>query len=691
MDRRLMARIAARTALVLTCVLPLTAAAMDASPGVAAGANVAAVTPHPASGEKVAALTGRPFSLAVTVASGAVNTCFRFYVNPSSGVVRESFPTDGLSFNTATGVISGTPIAPTTLQITCALGSTWVGFTLNVIDQATFVPAALSTLASLSAKVGDPVSYWPIALGTNSTNGTQGSLPLTLVNSLPAGLTWDGTTITGSIRAKGTWLVDFTANQMGITSTVSVLITSESQSQLQSASCVRSDWCIAVGKTTDADGRNIKSLIELWDGQTWWLMSSPDVGLIDSVSCTSVEFCVAAGRSALTWDGLAWTVPTALPGEAGGVQCTSPTFCMIVGRSGWTMTFDGQSWLHRDTPDPTWTLAGVTCTSQSNCVAVGNINNTGYIDNARTLVVRWDGSGWDAERSPSAASGGSQLRSVSCSEADFCMATGFSIVVAPSLHAEAIAERWDGSSWSMVLSPSIQGSSTTALLGISCTGPDACTTSGLSMQGVAFSTARNLVERWDGSSWTFIDSPSAAGVTGDWLSSISCTSSIDCTTVGYHGGTFCDLCVTGRGANGQKPHGLDAARASARALRLPRPRAGISTSAQALLEVGGNWSVSATGVSFSSMPLKIGEGSLPPATRGVPYSFTLRSGGGTSPFAWKKVGTWPAGLSISKAGVIHGTPRLSLAIGNYALSVSESDSTKPTKLTTTATFTLSVS
>jgi hypothetical protein len=41
--------------------------------------------------------------------------------------------------------------------------------------------------------------------------------------------------------------------------------------------------------------------------------------------------------------------------------------------------------------------------------------------------------------------------------------------------------------------------------------------------------------------------------------------------------------------------------------------------------------------------------------------------------------------------VIHGTPRLSLAIGNYALSVSESDSTKPTKLTTTATFTLSVS
>jgi hypothetical protein len=53
--------------------------------------------------------------------------------------------------------------------------------------------------------------------------------------------------------------------------------------------------------------------------------------------------------------------------------------------------------------------------------------------------------------------------------------------------------------------------------------------------------------------------------------------------------------------------------------------------------------------------------SLPDATRGVPYSFTLQAPGGTTPELWSKVsgtGKLPPGLRlVSKTGVIMGTPR----------------------------------
>jgi hypothetical protein len=63
---------------------------------------------------------------------------------------------------------------------------------------------------------------------------------------------------------------------------------------------------------------------------------------------------------------------------------------------------------------------------------------------------------------------------------------------------------------------------------------------------------------------------------------------------------------------------------------------------------------------------------LPPATFGTAYSFTLQADGGTVPYRWSLAsGNLPAGLTLADTGVISGTPT---AIGSSAFTISVLDS-----------------
>jgi hypothetical protein len=63
---------------------------------------------------------------------------------------------------------------------------------------------------------------------------------------------------------------------------------------------------------------------------------------------------------------------------------------------------------------------------------------------------------------------------------------------------------------------------------------------------------------------------------------------------------------------------------------------------------------------------------LPPATRFVPYSTTLIASGGVTPYTWSVIsGSLPAGLSLSTAGVISGTPS-TLGTSNFTVGVADS-------------------
>ncbi len=73
---------------------------------------------------------------------------------------------------------------------------------------------------------------------------------------------------------------------------------------------------------------------------------------------------------------------------------------------------------------------------------------------------------------------------------------------------------------------------------------------------------------------------------------------------------------------------------------------------------------------------------LPDAAVGTPYSQSLVAAGGTGPYTWALAsGSLPAGLSLSTAGVVSGTPT---ARGTSAFSVTVTDSANPAHSTTYA-------
>ncbi len=80
---------------------------------------------------------------------------------------------------------------------------------------------------------------------------------------------------------------------------------------------------------------------------------------------------------------------------------------------------------------------------------------------------------------------------------------------------------------------------------------------------------------------------------------------------------------------------------------------------------------------------------LPAAVVGTPYSATLQAAGGKAPFTWTLVAgsTLPAGLTLSTAGVISGTPTGS---GAFTFTIQVADSTAGTPQKATQTFSLAV-
>ena len=150
-------------------------------------------------------------------------------------------------------------------------------------------------------------------------------------------------------------------------------------------------------------------LIEEWDGQSWSVVSTPnlDTNSLTSVSCLTSTDCWAVGGGsgyvdtdgALTahWNGQSWSVvPARGSGRAEdvllGIECVSESQCVATGA---TQDKDGQnpetlieSWngsawrtiqsgITNDSPGST--LEGVTCTSDQ-CWTVGEQ------DNLRTLI-----------------------------------------------------------------------------------------------------------------------------------------------------------------------------------------------------------------------------------------------------------------------------------------------------------------
>ena len=301
-------------------------------------------------------------------------------------------------------------------------------------------------------------------------------------------------------------------------------------------------------------------MAEAWNGTSWSVQITPNSNGYDNhlagVSCTSATACTAVGdfinsssvhfTLAERWNGTSWMLQTsAEPGEYGNsftaVSCSASTACTAVGydysqvgKTPLAERWDGAGWSVQPVPpspgEGTRMSAsyfdGVSCASATACTAVGYYFANGGAD--QTLSEGWNGTSWSIQRGPSSAGTANVLNGVSCTAATTCTTAGY--LVDSDGDYLTLAERWNGSSWVMLSTPSASGGVGSFFTSASCPSVTTCTAVGEFIKRPGAEST--VAELWNGTSWAIEATPNPPGTVYAMLNGVSCASPTGCTAVG---------------------------------------------------------------------------------------------------------------------------------------------------------------
>jgi hypothetical protein len=347
------------------------------------------------------------------------------------------------------------------------------------------------------------------------------------------------------------WTVDATPDPAGFQG-----------SGFAAVSCANGTQCVAVGSSVSGAG-GASPLAERWSGSSWRIQVTPTpTGSVSAefsgVSCTGLAACAVAGSFiggsgatrgsgsmtmlplAERWNGARWqvdTTPAPAASAATGftsISCVAQS-CIAVGASETaaarllTLVEHSASakWNIEQSPTPDGAaladnLLAVACPSPDLCIAVGYYSPSARLD--RTLAERWDGTAWTIMTMPNAsATTSSELHAVSCTSQQACTAVGGS-------GSSALVEAWDGQRWTVVPSPRPPAGNSYSLAGVSCATPAACIAVGSEANGAGAQHA--LSEAWNGTDWRVLQTPRPAGASQSALRAVSCDTAASCTAVG---------------------------------------------------------------------------------------------------------------------------------------------------------------
>jgi len=363
--------------------------------------------------------------------------------------------------------------------------------------------------------------------------------------------------VAGALWLAGGWVT--TASGWTIQTGPQVSGATGSNGRLADVWCSSRTSCVAVGSYTDNSGV-VRTLAERWNGVRWSIEATPNPpatadASLAGVSCTSVNACVAVGsysagppEGRLTlaerWNGVVWSIQP-IPSPAAdtepalnAVSCVSRKLCIAVGsfiESRYTARaiverWNGVRWSMRRVTNPpgvvSTALLGISCASSTTCIAVGNLYT--HIQPVRqlTLAERWNGSRWSLEKTPSPPGQPSpSLSSVACSSRYACTAVG----------TAGLVERWNGARWKIQRAPGPAQRRGIGLGSVSCASAGVCVAVGSYRNDAGASTA--LAERWNRGVWRILRVPHPARAKTTGLSGVWCTSLSGCTTVGSFGST----------------------------------------------------------------------------------------------------------------------------------------------------------
>ncbi|MFL5731598.1 MAG: S-layer homology domain-containing protein [Chloroflexia bacterium] len=274
------------------------------------------------------------------------------------------------------------------------------------------------------------------------------------------------------------------------------------------------------------------ALIEHWDGRNWTLVPGPDPGTSSSsglygITAVSANDIWAVGDLVEHWDGRIWSIAPGGNTLRGlqGVAALSANDIWAVGYI-WNWYprqyeiriehWDGTAWTVVPVHDPgqLYSVAAVA----GNDVWAGGGN-----------MYHWDGSTWRVVSSPATGTASNQLNGVAAVSASDIWAVGdYSSSPVPRV---TLIEHWDGSTWSVVPSPSLGES--TLLYDVAAVSANDVWTVGGWYTGYSSFTAHPVVEHWDGSSWSMVPSPDPGSY--DVLSGVAAVSANDVWAVGFQG------------------------------------------------------------------------------------------------------------------------------------------------------------
>jgi hypothetical protein len=303
-------------------------------------------------------------------------------------------------------------------------------------------------------------------------------------------------------------------------------------------------------------GSTYVPMTEHWGGKAWKVVPTPGVSgaaaaylygvSADSASdAWSVGYSSAGSTSSTLvehWNGTAWTVvPSPNPGGAAGaylyaVHAISATNVWAVGYQQPSFStliehWNGKAWKIVPSPNPvgssgSW-LYGVDATTANNVWAVGYWTE-GLTTS--TLAERWNGTAWSVVPSPNP--GGSDevtaLQAVRSQSAGNAWAVGYlytGSVTTP------VAEHWGGRAWKAVTSPAPPGSTATSLVAVDADATTDAWAVGDSTN--ASGVTGTVAEHWNGTAWQLVPSPDPAGSSDASLTGVAVVTGRNAWAVGY--------------------------------------------------------------------------------------------------------------------------------------------------------------
>jgi hypothetical protein len=194
--------------------------------------------------------------------------------------------------------------------------------------------------------------------------------------------------------------------------------------------------------------------------------------------------------------------------------------------------FDGTAWSIVRSPNPpndtTTQLYSVSAASANDVWAVGQSHN-GTLP-SRTLIERWDGTQWTIVPSPSPADQLNALQGVAAVSANDVWAVGYTSGSQTQSPIDTLILHWNGASWTRVPSPNVAGVAN-QLFGISAI-------SASDIWAVGYAGGLPLSMHWNGSAWSIVSVPRGSGLSSDYLTAVSGAASNDVWAVGKGQGIF---------------------------------------------------------------------------------------------------------------------------------------------------------